>query len=118
MQVLWKEKSHMKNVITEKIQDFRNVYYAKDNIQIIQYCVIEKKLVEKKEQVKTNSCKNPKEFKEDSKVPNYKDAIANKEQKSNQSEEIKQLKDQIALLQETVQQLSSIVQAFVQSFNK
>ncbi|ETO01060.1 viral A-type inclusion protein [Reticulomyxa filosa] len=39
-------------------------------------------------------------------------------QNKDQSEKIKQLKDQIALLQATVQQLSSIVQAFVPSFNK
>ncbi|ETN99125.1 hypothetical protein RFI_38362, partial [Reticulomyxa filosa] len=68
-----------------------------------------------------NKSKNPKDFKETSKVPNYKEVIAkpkNKnqvnEQNKDQLEEIKQLKDQIALLQATVQQLKMELALFLQ----
>ncbi|ETO02102.1 hypothetical protein RFI_35334, partial [Reticulomyxa filosa] len=78
----------------------------------------------KKEQVKINSSKNPKDFKEKSKVQRCynKNQVNGRRysytQNKDQSEEIKQLKNQIALSQATVQQLSSIVQAFIPSSNK
>ncbi|ETO36194.1 hypothetical protein RFI_00867 [Reticulomyxa filosa] len=69
-----------------------------------------------------NKSKNPKDFKETSKVPNYKEVIAkpknknqvNEQVNKDQLEEIKQLKDQIALLQATVQQLKMELALFLQ----
>ncbi|ETO12418.1 hypothetical protein RFI_24958, partial [Reticulomyxa filosa] len=48
----------------------------------------EKKFIEKKEQVKTNLSKNPKDFKENSKVPNYKEVIARPKNKNQVNEQV------------------------------